>query len=99
MQIKNKNGILKQQISENSENIQSKENVILTLTENNTINNDKLNDINHKLKSSFETINLLKKKRSEEQEEIKKLKELLLKGKKNENKLLQKTSNYKNKKK
>ena len=50
MKRKNKNGILKQQINETSENIQSKENVILTLTENNTINNDKLNDINHKLK-------------------------------------------------
>ena len=46
---------MKQQIKENSEKIQSKEKVILTLTENNTINNDKLNYIYHKLKSSVET--------------------------------------------
>ena len=57
---------MKQQKNENSEKIQSKEKVILTLTENNTIHNDKLNYIYHKLKSSVETIHLLKKKRNEE---------------------------------
>ena len=76
-EIENKNSILQQQIDENSENIQNKENVIVNLTESSIENNDKMNNINHQLLSARETINLLKKKKYEYENEIDKLKDNL----------------------
>ena len=75
--IENKNTILQQQIDENSENIQNKESVIVNLTESSIENNDKMNNINHQLLSARETINLLKKKKYEYENEIDKLKDNL----------------------
>ena len=76
-EIENKNSILQQQIDENSENIQNKENVIVNLTESSIENNDKINNINHQLLSARATINLLKKKKYEYENEIDKLKDNL----------------------
>ena len=49
-EAENKNLLLQQQINENSENLQNKENVIITLTESSVENNDKINNIQKKLK-------------------------------------------------
>jgi chromosome segregation ATPase len=75
--IENKNNILQQQIDENSEYIQNKDNVIVTLTESSIENNDKMNNINHQLQAARETINVLKKRINGKENEINKLKENL----------------------